>query len=97
MNIREAKELTRVVGAADRDRLFELVLHFDSHLVGALATESLANRAIGHLKHALIVAEESANSLTSLALLLGERELEVGIRATVRAVRALRAARAIRT
>lgn len=97
VNVRRMNELTGIVGAADRNRLLEPALHLDSHLVGALATESLADRAIGHLKHALIVAEESADGLASLALLLREGQLEVGVGATVRAVRALCAARTIRT
>ena len=97
VNVRKVNELTRVVGAADRDRLLKLVLHLDGHLVGAFATESLANGAISHLKHALIVAEESPDGLTSLALLLREGQLEVGVRATIRAVRALCAAGTVRT
>jgi hypothetical protein len=97
VNVRKVNELTRVIGAADRDGFLELILHLDGHLVGAFATESLANGAISHLKHALIIAEETADGLTSLALLLRERQLEVGVRATVRAVRALCAAGTVRT
>ena len=59
VNVRKVNELTRVIGAADRDGFLELILHLDGHLVGAFATESLANGAISHLKHALIIAEGS--------------------------------------
>lgn len=63
---------TWIIGAADGDRLGELVLDFDRHVRGTSAAEGLSDGTIGHFEFSVRIAVEAANRLASLTLLLGE-------------------------
>ena len=74
---------TWIICPAKRDWLGKLALDHDLDMVRTSTAQSLCERAIGHLQHAVAGAVESTDRLFLCALHLREGHLEIGVRTSV--------------